>query len=32
MMTMIIMIYDVLSFADDVEYNIDDFVNLNFLE
>jgi len=29
---MIIMIYDVLSFADDVEYNIDDFVNLNFLE
>jgi len=29
---MITMIYNVLSFANDVEYNIDDFVNLNSLE
>lgn len=32
MMTMITMICNVLSFVDDVEYNIDDFVNLNSVE
>ena len=32
MMTMIIMICNVLSFADDVDYNMNDFVNLNSLE